>query len=200
MNHALKLALASLLLACSSMASAAIYHVDIDTTSLEGQGGFVALGLNGLSDSPWVRALVSQYRGASLGAVDAGNTFNAVGQLQTTLKLENTLPNQFTQSVVFGKKLQFNIEFEGNTAPLGSGTSFAFSLFDQSANALLSNDPSGAIVFAEFTPGQALDFKSLNAAATITPVPEPETYALLGLGLLGLGLQHRRRSNLIKMA
>ncbi|QBC43417.1 NF038129 family PEP-CTERM protein [Iodobacter fluviatilis] len=199
MKHTLKLALAGLTLVCSSMVSAAMYQVDVDTRTLEGQGGFVALGLNGLSDSPLVRALVSRFRGSSFGRVDDSNTFNVFGQLSSTLKFDNLQANQFTQGVVFGKKLQFNVEFAESNSVIGSGTSFAFSLLDKNYGSLLSADPSGVAVLAEFTPGSATSFNSLlradgNAVATITPVPEPETYALIGLGLLGLLIQRRKRS------
>ncbi|MDW5417349.1 NF038129 family PEP-CTERM protein [Iodobacter sp. CM08] len=202
MKHILKLALAGLALVCSNMASAAMYQVDVDTRALEGQGGFVALGLNGLSDSPLVRALVSQFRGSSFGLVDNSNTFNVLGQLSSTLKLDNLQPNQFTQGVIFGKKLQFNVEFAESNSVIGSGTSFAFSLLDKNYGSLLSADPSGVAVMAEFTPGSATSFNSLlradgKAVATITPVPEPETYALIGLGLLGLAMQRRKRSSYI---
>ncbi|AZN37481.1 NF038129 family PEP-CTERM protein [Iodobacter ciconiae] len=196
MKHTLKLALAGLFLACSSLASAAMYHVNVDTRTLDGQGGFVAFGLNGLSDSPLLSALVSQYRGSSLESIDIDNTFNVSGHLSSVLKLENRELNQFTQGVIFGKQLQFDVEFAGEQSLIGSGTRFALALYDRSFAALLSNDPTGAAVLAEFTSGQAVDFKTItdaqgNIMATITPVPEPETYALVGLGLLGLVMRRR---------
>jgi PEP-CTERM motif len=198
MNHILKLALASLLVACSSMASAAVYRVDVDTSSIDGRGGFVGLGLNG-TGAPYVSALVSQFLGASLGAFDADATFNVVGDLSSTLKLDSHFVNQLTQGVVFGKKLQFEVEFVEDQGLSNLGTSFTFSVLDNNFAAILGNDPDGYVVRAEFTPGAALSFTSNTLAATITPVPEPETYALLGLGLLGIGMQRRKRSSLLKM-
>lgn len=38
------------------------------------------------------------------------------------------------------------------------------------------------------------DFGTLNATFTVTAVPEPSTYALMGLGLVGAGLVARRRA------
>jgi hypothetical protein len=191
MKHTLKLALASLLLACSSLASAAIYHVDVDTSSIDGQGGFVGFGLNG-TGAPFVNAIISQFLGASLGALDVDGTFNVFGDLSSSLKLDSHDLNQLTQGVVFGNKLQFDVEFTADQDLSNSGTSFAFSVLDKNFAALLGNDPSGIVVQAEFTPGTALNFSSNMAAAAITPVPEPETYALMGLGLLGLAMRRKR--------
>jgi ABC-type amino acid transport substrate-binding protein len=198
MNRTLKLALASLLLACSSLASAAIYHVDVDTSSIDGQGGFVGFGLNG-TGAPFVNATISQFFGAHLGALDSDGTFNVLGDLSSSLKLDSHFANQLTQGVVFGKKLQFDVDFAADQDLSNLGTSFTFSILDNNFAALLGNDPDGYVVRAEFTPGTALSFTSNTAAATISPVPEPETYALIGLGLLGLGLR-RKRGNLLKMA
>lgn len=38
------------------------------------------------------------------------------------------------------------------------------------------------------------NFGTLNSTITVTAVPEPSTYALMGVGLIGLGLMARRRA------
>ncbi|NHQ86941.1 PEP-CTERM sorting domain-containing protein [Iodobacter sp. HSC-16F04] len=192
MKNTLKLALAGLFLACSSMASAAAYHINLDTSSIDGKDGFIAFGLNGLSDSPFVGALLSQYRGSSLGLIDADNTFNVQGDLNTSLKFDNRLLNQFTQGLIFGKQLQFDVEFTDSRDEFGSGTSFTFAVLDKNYAGILGNDPYGIVAQADFIPGAALDFKVNTSLATVTPVPEPETYALMGLGVLGLALRRKR--------
>ena len=200
MQHALKLTLAGLLLACSSLASASLYHIELDTSALDSRSGFVSLGLNGLADSPFVSAVIKEFSGATLGAPDADNSFGTTGLLSNTLTLDNRVLNLFTQSLTFGKKLQFDVEFGGDWQPasLGSGTSFAFSLLDKQYAPVLGFGPNGEAVAANFTQGKNLEvirFTDPNGNGTIlTPVPEPETYALIGIGLLGLALQRRKRS------
>lgn len=48
--------------------------------------------------------------------------------------------------------------------------------------------------FTRYTSGSAQDFVIAKAVPTVSPVPEPSTYAMLGLGLALVGFTARRKS------
>lgn len=81
---------------------------------------------------------------------------------------------------------QFTGEFGDFTTVLSglSITSGAFDLFSQSLGLL----PLGVGALATVT-----DFGTITSVVNVAAVPEPSTYALMGVGLVGIGLMARRR-------
>jgi PEP-CTERM motif len=48
---------------------------------------------------------------------------------------------------------------------------------------------------SQWPPGQDLNYADMTFVTTVSPVPEPSTLGLIGLGLLGLGAMRRRRQH-----
>lgn len=199
MLHALRqLCLGALLSWLALPAQAGLlYSVSIDTQALAGSNGYLDFGLVGLADSPSASVAISglaggsaqgsaQLDGDATAAVDGwsignGGAFNAV-----------------LQGWNFGTTLSFLLDFNGDWlgTSTGSGTSFAFKLWDDSWNTLLTTDVMGDLLRIELVAGgdSLVSLFAQDAGGTPSPVqietpahsvPEP---AGLGLMLLALGL------------
>lgn len=76
-----------------------------------------------------------------------------------------------------------------------SGQQFQYGEF-LASNSLASGNYSGMTVVAEFTLQPGMSALALDGTVTVTPVPEPGSYAMFaaGLGLMGLIARRRRFS------
>lgn len=186
--------LAIAILLASAVTHAAAYRVEVDTQSVSQQNGFIYFSLGSLLGSPAIDAQISQLTGwQSLGAIELQDG-QVSGALPSKLILSSNSPSSFVaQGLTFGQKLSFVLNFGGDWqgTPSADGSSFVAQLLDQNYTPLLGN-ASGSIFHINavaHTPMQP----ELGLSTQVAPVPEPETYALMGLGLLALIARRKRQ-------
>ena len=177
-------------------ASADMYQVTVNTSSLAGGSGNLDFQFNpGPGTTPAATALVSNFSSDGSLIPPAALTGDASGSLPGTLTLDNgTAFNDYFQPFTFGTTITFDVTLSGGVDVSDTtGSSFAFSLYDAGGvTPLLTTDPSGSVLTVNLntdgsttllrfpaTPGELTTVGPLQAA-----VPEPST---LTLALLGLG-------------
>ena len=188
--------LAMALAAVSSLASAGIVHVDIDTAGYGVSTGYLDMQLSHSNGVPLATALVSNMVGFDISAfIDSwGVTSVAGGYL-----FRNDTANDLFHAVNFGGILSFDLTFEGEHDPLTSYVSrFAVSAYDELDQALGAFDPeTGALVTFNWTPALTANAAGKLSYAVsdsdVTVIPEPSGTMLLGAGMVGLALFARRR-------
>lgn len=199
MLHALRqLCLGALLSWLALPAQAGLlYSVSIDTQALAGSNGYLDFGLVGLADSPSASVAISGLAGGGAqgsAQLDGDATATADGWSIGNGDAFNAV----LQGWSFGSTLSFLLDFSGDWlgASAGSGTSFAFKLWDDNWNTLLTTDAMGDLLRIELIAGgdsQVSLFAQdaggapspVEISSPVNTVPEP---AGLGLTLLALGL------------
>ena len=139
------------------------------------------------------------------------NTVNLTLGGATTLQINAT--NSFSSINILGGTVDYTagnlvFNFGSYTPVLGN----AFTLFNRTGGATTTGDITGitdnqSMLWVETSPGSGIwdaniafsplgfEFTTANATLTVVnSVPEPSTYALMGLGLLTLFLAYRRRN------
>jgi hypothetical protein len=198
--------LALALAACASLASAATYHVEFDTTTL-GSNGWIDVQFNpGNAGTALAAVTLTDFIGFG-DSSSAQLTGSVTGSLASGYTIANDDPggwNDLFHAVNFsGGKVGFNVSFSGDADPLqtSGGSVFSVALMNANADAYLGTlDPTGALVQLNWTAGVTAGAGAVaatplvNTIPTVTaPVPEPSTWAMLAGGLALLGLVRRRQ-------
>lgn len=198
--------LALALAACASLASAATYHVEFDTSGF-GSDGWIDVMFNpGNAGTALASVTLTDFIGFG-DSSSAQITGNVTGSLASGYTIANNDPgglNDLFHAVNFsGGKVGFNVSFsgDGDPAQTSGGSVFSVALMNANADAYLGTlDPSGSLVQLNWTAGVTAGAGAVaatpldNTIPTVTaPVPEPSTWAMLAGGLALLGFMRRRK-------
>jgi hypothetical protein len=189
-----RMALAVSLAAVSSMASAGIIHVNVDTSNFGVASGFLEMQL-GTGNGPLVTALVDNMLG-----FDASAFIDAFGVTQVPggYLFSNANVNDLYHAVNFGGQLSFDLTFASAVDPLGlSQTDFMLAAYDET-NALVGTTQNGALADFRWTPSATPGIDGELGASisdpAVTFIPEPTDSLLMGAGLGLMALVLRRRT------
>jgi hypothetical protein len=192
--------------AATNLPASVIYEFTVNTSSLNGQSGFLDFDLApGSVPAPSVTAIISGFStDAAFNPASIILTLpDATGNLSSTVVLDNaTNFNDAFQPVTFGNFVDFEVTLSGpgiNT-PDSNGTAFFFSLYDSTGSVgLLTdspfNDLAGVTVDSTngIVPYTNPQVPGGVSVASIAAVPEPATYSLVSLGLVAAGFVRRFR-------
>lgn len=166
------------------------YQVYVNTSPIAGQSGYLDFQFNPGNNSLPASASILNFNayGGTLGPVNPGDLMGDVtGTLPGPVTFSNRAQvNDYFQSIKFGSFLSFTVD-----TPAGSGSSFGFGMFDNLGDPKLTTDPNGFAFILDYdrdnniTPTFFPASLGGSSVVTASAVPEPSTFALLGLGLAG---------------
>ena len=193
-----RVALAVTLAAGSSLASAAVIHVNVDSSNFGVSSGYIDMQF-GASQAPGIpleTALVTNMVGFDpLAFIDSWGVTPVTGGYL----FRNDTENDLFHAVTFGGLLSFDLSFAGAIDPFSLMSShFTVSAFNEAFAPLGQYDPNrGSLADFVWTPAisSAVDGNisvSISDAA-VTFVPEPADSLLMGAGLGIMALVLRRR-------
>lgn len=204
----LRTAVAALALAFGSSAALAdtTFTVSIDT-SMFGNSGWLDFQYNPANPgvSPATTVTLSGFQGFDDGAV-VETTGQVAGSPADGWVIGNGESlNSLFRAVGFGQLLSFNVTFGGDDTGLSGdayGSTFAVWAYDAAVTSVLgsSSAADGRLADITWTPattagGASFAVASYSDAAAISPVPEPSSWLMLGIGgMLLAGAARRART------
>lgn len=191
--------------ACASLASASAMHVELDTAGM-GSAGWIDLQFGALDGAALAAADLSNFVGFD-GAVAAETAGDVSGSLAAGYHLGNDPGywNDLFHAVHLGGKLGFDVNFSGDADPSAVSLQSAFTVAlygDHEAQTVLGvPGADGFLLTLNWTPARAaggaggVDAQVFDpAVASVSAVPEPSSWLMLGAGLALLGMARRRRA------
>jgi hypothetical protein len=196
----LRMAVCALAMTVATQASASLYQVRLDTSTLAGNG-WLDLQFNpGPNAAPAASAVLSSFTGALNGAALFEGAVS--GALPGMVVFRNsTSYNDLFQPIMLGGVFNFRLTFDGPFATEISdvGSTFALSLYAADQMTLLGNpDDTGSLLRFELLPASVTGPGSLMvmvadpAIASASAIPEPTTLLMITLGLVAMGYTGRR--------
>ena len=186
------LVIAAVILAATSAFASYSYDFDVNTTSLNGQSGYIDLQFNpGISSTDPANAAITGFSSdATLGV--AVLTGGATGALPYVTIFNSDQFNDYFQALTFGNAIHFALNLSE-----AAGNSFALSFYaSDEITPLLTSDPYGfATLIDIYETGAVIAYRSNEVSVTGNAVPLPASFLLFGSGLAGLaGLRIRKRA------
>lgn len=178
----------ALLASTSSLAST--WYVNVDTSLLNGQTGYLDFQfLPGDASAPPATASIAAFTttGTNVAASPALSG-DVIGDLNSTVILGNSqFFNDLLQGFTFGTNLSFSVNLDlpiASPDPMASGTAFSLWLYDASYNALLSDPAWGATLVLDLKGSGVVDVLAKSNAVSLSPtapvpVPLPGSIGLL---------------------
>lgn len=193
-------ALALALSACAGLASAQTLHVELNTASLA-DAGFLDLQFNPSQvPASYASATISHLSGfGDLSGVSlTGDLRQSVGGFVFG---NTTDRNELWQAMSFGGKVSFDVTFGGLSDPSANAlqSQFSVSLFGADGYTALGNfNPQDSTLMSitwQPTAGAGVVSSAVtdHAIGSVSAVPEPSSWAMLGAGLALVGVARRRK-------